>query len=335
MNAGRITILDDVLRDGQHAVSHKMTPPKMAEIAVKLENSGVTEIEAGHGNGISGSSFQYGFGAATDKEYLSAVARSLKKARLAIILLPGIGTAENLKMAADCGVKIARISTQITEADISEQHIKMAKALGMEARGIITQAQPLSVDHTIRQAKLMESFGADVVYLFDGSGYMLPNDIRERFTAMKSELKVPLGFHGHNNLQLALANTLTAIECGATHIDTCLKGFGAGAGNCPTELLVAACNRMKIETGIDLFEILDIGRDEIVPMMPRPMELTDDCLMLGYAGVYSSFRLFAQRAAEKYGVDSRKVIMEAGARKCTEGQEDLCIDVAYSMSENK
>ncbi|ADK83251.1 4-hydroxy-2-oxovalerate aldolase [Sediminispirochaeta smaragdinae] len=328
----KIKILDDTLRDGQHALSHQFTPDQVAEIAGRLDKTGVDAIEVGHGNGLSGSSCQYGIGYASDEEYLTAAASVLKHAKLAIIVLPGIGTRENFEMAKRCGVQIVRVSTQITEADIAMQHIEMAKKMGFETRAILTQAQVLDVEATVRQAKLMESYGADVVYLFDGSGYMLPGQIRERFTAMKEALNVPIGFHGHNNLQLALANSLVAIECGAEHIDTCLKGFGAGAGNCPTELLVAAANRLSIETGIDLFEILNIGDELIVPLMPRPMDLTSDCLMLGYAGVYSSFRLFAQRAAEKYGVDSRKVIAEVGARKCTEGQEDLCIDVAYEMS---
>lgn len=328
----KLKILDDTLRDGQHAMSHQLTPEQMMRIAARLDKSGVDAIEVGHGNGLSGTSFQYGFGHSSDREYLQAVSSVLKNTKLAIILLPGIGTQNDLKTAVECGVKIARISTQITEADITQQHIEMAKNLGMEVRGILTQAQTLDVKDTVRQAKLMESYGADVVYLFDGSGYMLPEQIKERFSAMREALKVPIGFHGHNNLQLALINSITAIEAGAEHIDTCLKGFGAGAGNCPSELLVAVLDRMGIDTGIDLFNIMKIGDEEIVPLMPRPMELTSECMMLGYAGVYSSFRLFAHRAAEKYGVDPCRVIAEVGRRKCTEGQEDLCIDVAYSLA---
>ncbi len=331
----KIKILDMSLRDGSHAMSHQFTPAQMAEIAKRLDEAGVDEIEVGHGNGLSGNSFQYGFAHSEDREYFCEVAKVLKNAKLTVLLIPGIGTREELHVAKECGVKIARISAVITEADITRQHIEMAKSMGFETHGNLAQALPLPVEDTVRQAKLMESYGADTVTIVDGSGYMLPKEVSERYKAMREALKVPIGFHGHNNMQLALANSIAAIEAGATHIDTCLKGFGAGAGNTPTELLVAALDRMGMPTGIDIFELLAAGDEALRPIMPSPMELTSDCLMLGYAGVYSTFRLFAQRAAKQYGVDVCRVIAEVGRRFCTEGQEDLCIDVAYDLAMQK
>ena len=331
----RIKILDMTLRDGQHAMSHQFTPRQMAEVAKALDEAGVDEIEVGHGNGLSGDSFQYGFANAGDRKYFEAVAAVLKKAKLTVLLLPGIGTREELKIAKECGVEIARISAVINEVDITEQHIALAKELGFEVHGNMAQALPLDVESTVKQALLMESFGADTITIVDGSGYMLPNEVYDRYKAMRSVLKVPIGFHGHNNLQLALANSIAAVDAGATHLDTCLRGFGAGGGNTPTELMAAVLERMEHKTDCDVFKLLRASENVLKPMMPRPMELTSDNIMLGYAGVYSTFRLFALRAAEEYGVDPLEVIYEVGQRYCTEGQEDLCIDVAYELSQRK
>jgi 4-hydroxy-2-oxovalerate aldolase len=251
------------------------------------------------------------------------------------LLLPGIGTRKSLHVAKEGGVKIARISAVITETDITQQHIEMARNMGFETHGILVQSRPLSPKDTAKQAKLMESFGVEVITIVDGSGYMLPSEVSERYKAMRDAVTVPIGFHAHNNMQLALANSIAAIEAGATYIDTCLKGFGVGAGNTPTELMVAALDRMNMPSGIDLYDLLAAGDEVLRPIMPSPMELTSDCLMLGYAGVYSTFRLFAQRAAKQYDVDICRLLAEVGRRLCTEGQEDLCIDVAYEMAQQK
>lgn len=323
------------LRDGSHAMSHQFTPQQMVAIASRLDKAGVDAIEVGHGNGLSGNSFQYGFAHSDDREYFSQVAAVLERAKLSILLLPGIGTRESLHLAKECGVKIARISAVITEIDITRQHIQMARNMGFETHGIMAQALPLSPKDTAKQAKLMQDYGAENVTIVDGSGYMLPSEVSDRFKAMRDVLDIPIGFHGHNNMQLALANSIAAIEAGATHIDTCLKGFGAGAGNTPTELMVAALDRLGMPVDIDLFALLAAGDEVLKPLMPAPMELTSDCLMLGYAGVYSTFRLFAQRAARQYGVDVCRVIAEVGRRFGTEGQEDLCIDVAYDLAQQK
>jgi 4-hydroxy-2-oxovalerate aldolase len=328
-----IKIVDVTLRDGMHAVSHQLKPEQMALIAKELENAEVKYIEFGHGNGLGGSSFQYGFSAGSDLDYIKAVTAVINKANLNVITLPGIGTRYHLNMVKEYGIKIAKFATQITEADISEEHIKMAKELGLKPIGGLTGATAISVEETVRQAKLMESYGAEIVYLYDGSGYLLPYQVQERISAMCNSLNVPIGFHAHNNLQLAIANTIAAIDAGAEYIDASLKGFGAGAGNCPTEVLVAVCERMGIETGIDLYRVMDVADKYLKPLMPRAMELDNDRIMLGYSGVYSSFLLFAQRAGEKYGVDPRDIIKEIGRRQCTEGQEDLCIQVAYDLAQ--
>lgn len=331
----QIKILDITLRDGMHVVSHQLSPNQMAQLAKGIDTIGVECIEFGHGNGLGGSSLQYGFAAASDLEYIQAVSKVVKNTKLAIIIIPGIGTRHELAMAVDHGVSIARFATQITECDIARQHIQMAYDLGLEPRAVLPCASMISVEETVRYAKMSESFGAQVVYLLDGGGFMLPHQVFERIKEMKKSLDVPIGFHGHNNLQLAVANSLAAVEAGAEHIDCCLKGFGAGAGNCPTEPFAAVCKRLDIETGIDLYRAMDVGDEMLKPLMAQPMELTSDQIMLGYSGCYSSFLLFARRAGERYGVDPRDIIQEIGRRQCTEGQENLCIEVAFDLSRQK
>jgi 4-hydroxy-2-oxovalerate/4-hydroxy-2-oxohexanoate aldolase len=331
----KIKIVDVTLRDGMHPLSHKITPAQMAEIAAEIDKTGVHAIEFGHGNGLGGSSCQYGFGAGEDVDYIEAVSLVVKNSALDVITLPGIGTRHHLHIAAEHGVRYARFATQMTEADISEQHIMMAKDLGLTPIGGLTCAQPISIEDTVFQASLMESYGAEVVYLYDGSGYMLPQQVFERIKALTDSLNIPIGFHAHNNLQLAVANSMAAVEAGAEFIDVCSKGFGAGAGNCPTEPFIAVCERLGIETGVDLYKIMDLGDKMINPIMLQPMELTNDQIMLGYAGVYSSFLLFSRRAGQKYGVDTRDIIREIGRRQCTEGQENICIEVAYDFANGR
>jgi len=331
----KIKIFDLTLRDGSHAMSHQYTPKQMATLAEQIDKTGVEAIEFGHGNGLGGSALQYGFGAASDREYIEAVAPVVKNVDLSIIILPGVGTRHELNLAKEFDAKYARICTQITEVDIAEQHIKMAKKLGMIPMSVLPCAGIIPVEDTVRYAQMAESYGAEVVYLLDGGGYQLPEQVFERISAMKKALDVPIGFHGHNNLQLAVANSKAAVEAGAEYIDCCLKGFGAGAGNCPTEIFAAVLDRMEIDCGIDLYKTMDIAEEYLRPLMPRPMEVDNDRIMLGYAGCYSSFLLFAQRAGAKYGVDPRDIIKEIGRRQCTEGQEDICIDVAYALANMK
>jgi len=333
--AKKVKIFDLTLRDGSHARSHQYTPEQMGILAEQIDKTGVEAIEFGHGNGLGGSSLQYGFAAATDRDYMEAVAPVIKNSQMSIIILPGVGTRYELNLAKEFGAKYARLCTQITEVDIAEQHIKMAKSLDMIPMAVLPCASVIPVEETVRYAQMAESYGAEVIYLLDGGGYQLPEQTYERIYAMSRAVDVPLGFHGHNNLQLAVANSKAAVEAGAEYIDCCLKGFGAGAGNCPTEIFVAVLERMGIESGVDLYKTMDIGEEYLRPLMPRAMEVDNDRIMLGYAGCYSSFLLFAQRAGAKYGVDPRDVIKEIGKRQCTEGQENICIEVAFDLAQAK
>lgn len=328
----RIKILDVSLRDGMHAVSHQFTAETMSGLARRLDELGLDYLEFGHGNGLAGSSIQYGFAPNTDLEYIEAVSAAVKNTELSVITIPGIGTRFELQMALDYGIKTARFATQMSECDIAKQHIKLAKKMGLRPWSILTSARCLSVDDTVKYARLVESYGAEVVYLTDGGGSMLPEEVHERVTAMKKAIDAPIGLHLHNNLQLAVANTLAGVEAGAEYVDCAVKGFGAGAGNCPIEPLAAALDRQGYVTNLNLYKIMDYGDECLKPLMPRPMQLENDQVMLGYAGCFSSFLLFARRAAEQYAVDVRDVIKEIGRRGCTEGQEHVCIEVAYDLS---
>ncbi|MEN6438065.1 MAG: 4-hydroxy-2-oxovalerate aldolase [Syntrophobacter sp.] len=326
-------IFDETLREGMHPLSHQMTPEQMAGLAAELDKTGVEVIQFGHGNGLGGSSCQYGFSPGDDVAYIKAVTAAVSRADLSVITLPGVGTRFQLRAAADHGVKYARFVTQVTEADISEQHIRMANSLGMVAIGGLTSANHTIVtpEELLRQARLLESYGAQGVYLLDGGGYLLPHQVHERVEVLVKGLGIPVGFHGHNNLSLGVADTMAAMEAGAYYIDASAKGFGAGAGNCPTEALLAVAQRMGWRTGADLYKMMDFGEQHIKPLMKSPMELENDQIMLGLSGVYSSFLLFARRAGGKFGVDSRDIIREIGRRTCTEGQEHICIEAAYSL----
>ena len=327
-----IIITDTTLRDGMHAVSHQFTPEQMAAVARGLDEAGVPIIEASHGDGLGGSSLQYGFAAASDEEYLKAVSAVLKRAKLAVLLLPGIGTKVDLEMAAGFGAKVARIATHCTEADISEQHMGLAKKLGMTVVGFLMMAHMVPPEKLLEQAKLMESYGADVVYCTDSAGALLPDGVKERVGLLAENLKVGVGFHAHNNLCLAVGNNLAAIEAGATHIDVTLRGLGGGAGNAPAEAMVAVLNKMGIDTGIDLYRLMDVAENVLQPMMHRPQQISNTSLILGYAGVYSSFLLHTYRAAEKYDVDPRDILVELGQRRIVGGQEDIIIDVAHEIA---
>ena len=328
----QIRIVDATLRDGMHAVSHQFTPDDLAEIAKGLDEAGIDTIEIGHGDGLAGSSFQYGLAAATDEEYLQAVSSVITKAKLDVLLLPGIGTMKDLELAAKYNTRVARIATHVTEADIGEQHIKLAKELGMEAIGFLMMAHMVPPAKVVEQAKLFESYGADKVYITDSAGTMTPQDVTARIKATKEALSIPVGHHAHNNLSLALANSLAAIEAGAELVDSTCKGLGAGAGNTQTEVLVAVLDKLGFETGVDLYKIMDVADDIVAPKMKSPQIIDKNSLSIGYAGVYGSFLLHSLRAAEKFGVDARDILIELGKRKTIGGQEDMIVDVAYELS---
>jgi len=330
-----IRIIDVTLRDGMHAVSHQLTPEQMAQIAVGLDKAGVGTIEVGHGDGLGGSSLQYGFARATDKEYLAATSKSVKNAKIDVLLIPGIGTIEDLEEAMEYGIKTVRVATHVTEADVGAQHIDFAKKHGLEAIGFLMMSHMAPPEKIAEQAKLFESYGADVVYVTDSAGAMVPKEVKARITAVREAISLPIGFHAHNNLGLAVGNTLAAIEAGATVVDGTVRGLGAGAGNTQLEVLVAVLKRLGYETGIDLYSIMDVGEQLVDPILQRPQIISNAALAIGYAGAYGSFLLHAQRAAEKFGVDARDILIEMGRRKTVGGQEDLIIDVAIDLANAK
>ena len=331
----RIRVIDTTLRDGSHSLSHQYGAQDIGRVAAALERAGLDTIEVSHGDGLGGSSIQYGFGKLTDQEALRAARAALHRTRLAVLLLPGIGVKEDLEMAYHEGARVARIATHVTEADISAQHMALAKEIGMEVIGFLMLAHMEPPAKVLEQAKLMESYGADVVYVVDSAGAMLPDDARRKVSLLREGLAVAVGFHAHNNLGLAIGNTLAAIEEGATVVDGCLAGLGAGAGNTPTEVLAAVLDRLGYETGIDLWAVMDAAEDVLRPLMPRPQVIDKAALSLGYAGVYSSFMLHTHRAAGKLGLDPRDILVELGRRRVVGGQEDMIMDVALQLAEKR
>jgi len=333
----KITLHDMCLRDGMHPKRHQITVEEMVRVAKAMDEAGMPMIEVTHGDGLGGASVNYGFPAATDQEYLTAVCKVVKKSKVSALLLPGIGTVDHLKMAVDCGIHTIRVATHCTEADVSEQHIVAAAKTGLDTVGFLMMAHMIEPEQLLEQLKLMESYGANCVYITDSAGYMLPDDVTSRVALARRELKpeTELGFHGHHNMAMGIANSLAAIEAGANRIDGSIAGLGAGAGNTPLEVLVAVLERMGVETGVDLFKTMDIAEDLIVPMMDHVVRIDRDALTLGYAGVYSSFLLFAKRAAVKYGLSSRDILVELGRRRTVGGQEDMIEDLALDMAKAK
>lgn len=330
-----ILITEVALRDGSHAIAHQYTVEQVVNVAKALGEANVPYIEVSHGDGLGGSSLQYGLSRTNEMELIEAAVSVCGDSKIAVLVLPGIGTVHDMKEAAKLGVKMARVGTHVTEADVSAQHISTAKEMGLEAVGFLMMSHMAPVETLVQQAKLMESYGADAVYMFDSAGALLPHQVKERVRALKQNLSVDVGFHGHNNLSLAMANTLAAIEEGAKRIDGSIRCLGAGAGNTQTEVLIAVLEQMGIKTGIDLYKIMDVAEEVVAPILQVPQEITRDNLVLGYAGVYSSFLLHAQRASKKFGIDSRDILIELGRRKVVGGQEDMIVDVAAEMAKQK
>ncbi|MGJ8687564.1 MAG: 4-hydroxy-2-oxovalerate aldolase [Spongiibacteraceae bacterium] len=333
----KVTLHDMCLRDGMHAKRHQISLEEMKSIARGLDQAGMPLIEVTHGDGLGGASVNYGFPAHTDEEYLKAVIGVVEKAKISALLLPGIGTIDHLKMAADLGVSTIRVATHCTEADVSEQHIGMSAEMGLDTVGFLMMAHMISPEEILAQAKLMESYGANCIYCTDSAGCMLPDEVTARIGLLRRELKpeTELGFHAHHNLSLGVMNSLVAIDAGANRIDGSVAGLGAGAGNTPLEVLVAVLDRMNVQHGIDLYKIMDVAEDLVTPIMDSPIRIDRDALTLGYAGVYSSFLLFAKRAQEKYGVSSRDILVELGRRRTVGGQEDMIEDLALDMAKEQ
>ena len=328
-----IKLHDMSLRDGMHSVAHQFTLEQMISLATALDTAKVPLIEVTHGDGLGGTSVNYGFSRHSDEEYLRSVIPKMRFSKVSALLLPGIGTVEDLKMAQDCGVHTIRVATHCTEADVSEQHISYAAKQGLDTVGFLMMAHMIPAEKILEQAKLMESYGANCIYMTDSAGYMLPDEVREKIGLLRSELHkdTELGFHGHHNMAMGVANSLAAVEAGANRIDGSVAGFGAGAGNTPLEVFAAVCDRMGVVTGVDLDRIMDAAEDVAIPLMGQPTRISRDALTLGYAGVYSSFLLHAKRAEKKYGISSRDILIELGRRKTVGGQEDMIEDVALEM----
>jgi 4-hydroxy 2-oxovalerate aldolase len=297
-----------------------------------LDEANVPYIEVSHGDGLGGSSLQYGFSRTNEMELIEAAAASVKQAKISVLLIPGIGTKQELKHAAQLGAKMVRVATHVTEADVAPQHIALAKDLGLETVGFLMMSHMAPTEKLVEQAKLMESYGADTVYVVDSAGALLPHEVKDRIRALRQSLSIDIGFHAHNNLSLAVANSITAIEEGARRIDGSIRCLGAGAGNTQTEVLVAVLDRLGIKTGVDLYKMMDVAEDIVSPILEKPQEITKDGLVLGYAGVYSSFLLHAQAAARKFGIDSRDILVELGKLKVVGGQEDMILDVAAELA---